>query len=186
MRRVARCLFMSCCVTSLLLCMAACIMWARSYDASERLVWTRDDGRRTLRSAEGRVVLNLNLADWSARNDIVRGVTYTRDTASGAQLELLLPLFLCYDPTAVFVQWERAGFAWSKRQSSDDLIATAVAPFWSVATATGVLPFGWMAGLLFGRLRSRRRLRRGLCPACGYDLRASPDRCPECGTARTG
>ena len=43
------------------------------------------------------------------------------------------------------------------------------------------LALAWMANCSYGRRRGRRSL--GCCPGCGYDLRASPERCPECGRA---
>jgi hypothetical protein len=51
-------------------------------------------------------------------------------------------------------------------------------PHWFLALLFAVLP----AVRLRAFLRARRRYAGGLCPACGYDLRATPERCPECGT----
>jgi hypothetical protein len=55
--------------------------------------------------------------------------------------------------------------------------ARSVAVFGSPASALTLI-----AWTLLGPLRRRRRRSKGLCPACGYDLRATPGRCPECGT----
>jgi hypothetical protein len=54
---------------------------------------------------------------------------------------------------------------------------TVAIPFWCLALAFALPPLGWE--LL--RRRARRNRRIGRCPRCGYDLRATPDRCPECG-----
>jgi hypothetical protein len=53
-------------------------------------------------------------------------------------------------------------------------------PHWSVVLVTSLLPAARLRSAM--RALRGRRPRAGVCPACGYDLRATPDRCPECGT----
>jgi hypothetical protein len=60
-----------------------------------------------------------------------------------------------------------------------------------IEAVTGMMVPWWLPIVLFGSIptariialyRSRQRMKLGRCFACGYDLRATPDRCPECGT----
>ena len=78
--------------------------------------------------------------------------------------------------------WERAGFDYL---TSDNLVPrpglfdrSLAVPFWFVMVAFGALP-----AFRTATLWRAKRHRPGYCVTCGYDLRASRDRCPECGTA---
>jgi hypothetical protein len=61
-----------------------------------------------------------------------------------------------------------------------------VARWWWPCLLAGALPaariFRWVRR---NRLRRLRRL-AGQCVNCGYDLRATPERCPECGSVPRG
>ncbi len=86
------------------------------------------------------------------------------------------------DPPAV--SWSKLGFDVRPLQFSNqdkparDAVDLFV-PFWFLAAMFLVLPVWRMVSLV----RIRRRTRTHRCLKCGYDLRATPDRCPECGTA---
>jgi hypothetical protein len=58
------------------------------------------------------------------------------------------------------------------------------APCWMVAVTTG-LPASFIAGAKLRRRLQRHRGGSFNCVSCGYDLRATSDRCPECGTVPT-
>jgi hypothetical protein len=53
-------------------------------------------------------------------------------------------------------------------------------PLWVLALATSP-PLVWALFAAFRASLRQRRLRRGHCGKCGYDLRASDGRCSECG-----
>src|SRR5262249_16983304 len=80
--------------------------------------------------------------------------------------------------------WSSLGFAYSHTRDGNlprtDLRKIAV-PLWVPTIARLYLP----AAVVAGALRQGSRSRRHRCLTCGYDLRATPQRCPECGTPAT-
>jgi hypothetical protein len=88
-------------------------------------------------------------------------------------------------PGASFAKW--LGIGWHREvlaKPTNDVTFRAASSFaiptWMLVLGMGIWPVrsGSVA------LRRWRRRRAGLCLVCGYDLRESVERCPECGTAR--
>lgn len=67
--------------------------------------------------------------------------------------------------------------AWQLHHFMKDLVIIPL----GTASVAFAMPIGATWVICFHRRRKRKKL--GLCLKCGYDLRASIERCPECGTA---
>ena len=59
-----------------------------------------------------------------------------------------------------------------------------IVPLW--IPTLGFVTALWFSSPLSHDGRHRKRKKLGLCLKCGYDLRASKDRCPECGEGVIG
>jgi hypothetical protein len=177
MRKSLRLLLNALTALSLVLFIGVYTLWARSYDTKDQFVWARAHGRgHGLTSASGTVTW---VSDAPCPYDFTGHWQEPVDTG-GRLFVQGLERATADDGRMWFVprpdEYQRMDFGPMPPARVDWSF-----PYWTLALATAALP----AARLFAAAKgTRRRMRsaRGLCSTCGYDLRASPGRCPECGT----
>jgi hypothetical protein len=181
MRRFARRLFTLCPAVSLALCVVLCVLWVRSYVAFDSYL------RVGYSPAAGDSAMWWEYAVESIRGTVtVRGFRQPADLAVArsrlASAEARGAVgFVTLDAQQMTprIEFRRGRHVPALRIRSWSLVV----PTWSLAALAAVLPATQALRAAAARHRRRRAASRGVCHVCGYDLRGTPGRCPECGTA---
>jgi hypothetical protein len=160
---------------SLLVCVAVCGLWVCSYCRSDWITCTRQQSRDVMEwmalCGKGTVRLSVMEYQWN------RGFAEHWGDSEGWHWTTQKP----FNAATVFIDaptWLNCvGFHWVEYRNggiNPGTYRSVALPLWFAAILSGLTP----AARLYGCVR---RPRAGHCSQCGYDLRATPGRCPECG-----
>ena len=168
---------------SLLLCLGTAGLWVRSYVVSDGASYVGQPTGLYAWSERGRLGLSVNSSASSRPS-----------RSPGWQVNHWPPGVLSTVRVDPGLRWDHhlLGFAWSATRGGTTprvLIGpgswrtTTFWPGWTVGVphVAVVLASGAAGVWLVRRLAVSRRRGLGQCVTCGYDLRATPGRCPECG-----
>jgi hypothetical protein len=186
MRRVLRILLGAATAASLLLFLAAAAAWGRSYWRADHVIFDAG-GRSFFVSAIGQTID----VQWTNR-PYYRPLPWSSAPANSAAswADFFQPRHKA--DTARMGRPEE--YRWLGFHVSPTFRQAIGDPTYDCEFAEVGVPYYFVCGLaaLLPAARARRLLRRGrrrasgLCRTCWYDLRATPERCPECGLAPTG
>jgi hypothetical protein len=165
-------------IISVVLFVASTALLFRSFRNYDELAWYwPDDTCAGVESAKGRFSMDVYVSTDPATSHHLADCDFWWEHRRGGWV---INLKRANDSFGVSILGFEAG-GWHDNRGRGGSMRLVVVPIWFLMLVTGLPPACW-----FYRIRKnargayRRRL--GLCPRCGYDVRASPQRCSECGT----
>jgi hypothetical protein len=163
------------CALLLALASATVAWWVRSYWVADSFWFNGVNEVRALVLSNGKIELYRQ----SVRDDAPFRVT----ASYGHHAQDPSPPRL--RESGLATAWEQFGFGYAAGADAMGSRRMIVVPCWATAAVAGIVPAWWLWQRKRRRIAWLRSQKR--CIRCGYDLRATPDRCPECGTpAQTG